>query len=117
MDIEIRQLLDAAIARNATDLHLEVGSRPAIRIGGIMEEMDARVLTPEDTETMAQAVTSQGKRNILDARGYLEFWFCPHSAPDKHFFISLWKREDGINLLFRRIPMDIWKREAKEAPQ
>ena len=55
----IDDLLEAMVARGASDLHLSVGTPPAIRVRGELERLDgAPVLTPEDTQQLLYRVLS-----------------------------------------------------------
>jgi twitching motility protein PilT len=57
--MNIFRLLDEAIARNASDLHLSTHSRPLIRVNGNLEPIkDHPMLTKDDlTEAFSQITT------------------------------------------------------------
>ena len=57
--MDIVALMDAAFERGASDLHLSVGRRPVLRVGGGLVEVGDAPLTPADTEAMAKAITPE----------------------------------------------------------
>ena len=46
---DLQKLLDLVIERKASDLHLQVGQSPVLRVSGEMEPTQGPFLTPEDT--------------------------------------------------------------------
>ncbi len=62
----IQELLDLVIAKDASDLHLVVGSPPTLRISGRLEFVGAEPLTHELAQELALAlVTTQQKDELL----------------------------------------------------
>ena len=56
--MEINELLDTVVQRNASDLHLTVGRPPTVRLHGELVHLTPQPLSSEDTERYAKAVTS-----------------------------------------------------------
>src|SRR5260370_7307726 len=66
MPVKIDDLLVAATAHFASDLHLKVGSFPVMRIGGeLFPVADAPRLSPEDTLDMAFSMMSNRQKQKL----------------------------------------------------
>ena len=53
----MKDLLDLTIEQNASDLHLQVGLPPTLRISGSMTPIDGLPLTPTDTEALMESIT------------------------------------------------------------
>jgi len=46
--MDMQRLLRAAIQFNASDLHIQVGSQPMVRVDGVMLAMDLPAVSPLD---------------------------------------------------------------------
>jgi twitching motility protein PilT len=57
MNYEMNDLLELMVEQNASDLHLQVGQPPTLRLSGSMLPIDGPALTPNDTEKLMQSVT------------------------------------------------------------
>ena len=64
--VNLRQLLEEMIEREASDLHITAGERPKIRVDGeIVGSRIEYVLTPKDTLQIAYSVlTEQQKKRF-----------------------------------------------------
>ena len=79
--VEMDELLDLVVTEGCSDLHLEVGVAPVIRLHGEMTQLDLPVLTPEDTEALVKSIASprhlqqlaeDGVRAILNGETTME---------------------------------------------
>jgi twitching motility protein PilT len=59
----IDQILKFAVEHGASDIHLQVGSAPELRIGGLMRELDAPALTDEQVR---EYIRSIAPRTVVD---------------------------------------------------
>ena len=58
--MEINELLKVMVENNASDLHLQAGSPPIIRVDGdLITPENSGPLTPADMESIFEQVTSQ----------------------------------------------------------
>ena len=57
--VSLKDLLEVMIKKDASDLHLTVGSSPVMRIDGRLVRTEFDVLTPEDTRKLAYSVRNQ----------------------------------------------------------
>lgn len=98
-------LLELAVNKGATDVHLKVPSPPVLRIDGtLITQEDWLPLTPEDIESGFEEITSEEQRDIFNRELELDFAYSiPGSA---RFRVSaLWQR-GTISLAFRRVPFN-----------
>ena len=63
---DVNAILKDAVARDASDIHLTVGSPPAFRIDGIIQFVGDRPLTPEDTESLVDQILKPQQREQFE---------------------------------------------------
>ena len=56
-ELQIDRLLETCIKRGASDLHLHVGRPPTLRLHGRLRPLETKVLQPEDTVRLMEAIT------------------------------------------------------------
>ena len=102
--LKMDELLELAVKKDATDLHLKVPSPPVLRIHGVLiPQEDCLPLTPEDMQSSFREITTQEQRDIFNRELELDFAYAiPGLA---RFRVSaLWQR-GTISLAFRRVPL------------
>ena len=57
MSYEMNDLLDLMVDQGASDLHIQVGQPPTLRISGSMAPIDGPALKPDDTEKLMLSIT------------------------------------------------------------
>ncbi|MBL8749567.1 MAG: type IV pilus twitching motility protein PilT [Planctomycetes bacterium] len=103
--MDIVTLMDAAHSRGASDLHLSVGRRPVIRIGGGLVEIGDTVLQPADTEAMAKAITPARNWDELQRGGTTDFGY---AFGDKcRFRVSVLTQKGSRGIVMRQIPQKL----------
>lgn len=76
MDSDIMTLLKIANERNASDLHISVGTHPLIRINGELVYLDEfPKLTPEDTQRLVRAALRDEQYDVLVNKGEVDLSF------------------------------------------
>src|SRR3954469_12546024 len=73
--IPMEDLLRLVVDENASDLHLTVGSPPALRLNGRVVKLDVRPLVAEDTENLARAIAGEGNMQRVNEEGSVDFGF------------------------------------------
>src|SRR5947208_364764 len=72
--LSIDALLERTVARNASDLHITVGTPPALRVHGSLERYtDVPELTPDDTHQMLYRILSTEQQKLLEINRQIEF--------------------------------------------
>ncbi len=69
----LEELLRAMVERNASDLHLAVGSPPTYRIHGDLVATEAAPLSPEALQEMVYSIFSQEQRERFERQKELDF--------------------------------------------
>src|SRR5262245_11587643 len=99
--MDIHALMDQAFEKGASDLHLAVGRRPVLRIGGRLVEIGDAVLQAGDTEVMAQAVCPPRNWDELQRGGTTDFGLAHR---DKcRFRVSVLTQKGARGLVMRQI--------------
>lgn len=102
MSIEMSDLLSLVVEEDASDLHIEVGSPPCLRLSGSLAPLDTDALTPEDTERMVRSVASDSHQQEIRENGGCDFGF---SFEDKaRFRVSCFKQKGHYGMVLRQIP-------------
>ncbi|MEE9294319.1 MAG: PilT/PilU family type 4a pilus ATPase, partial [Phycisphaerae bacterium] len=99
---KLHQLLAAAVAKHASDIHLHSGAAPAFRICGRYEDQYDAPLAREACEAMVLAMLTPEQRTIFDERGELDF---PYSIDGVgRFRTNIYRQLRGIDAVMRSIP-------------
>jgi len=103
--LEMNELLQVCVDEGASDLHINVGVPPMLRINGSMQPLDAGVLAPEDTERLMKAITSADNQQRLREHGGSDFGFSFGDAA--RFRVSILKSKGNVGVVLRQIPNDL----------
>jgi twitching motility protein PilT len=104
--MQVNELLTTAVERNASDLHLKVGSYPILRVNGVLSPISGRRrLTHDDTLAMASAVMSTTQRQKFKDDQEVDL---AYSVPGlSRFRCNIFQQRGTIGLVFRIIPMTV----------
>src|SRR4029450_13247513 len=113
--LSIDALLERMVARNASDLHITVGTPPAMRVHGALERYeDIPELTPEDTHQMLYRILSTEQQKHLEIKRQIDF---AHSIPGlARFRVNVFFQRGTLGAAFRLIPADIKTLEGLGSP-
>jgi len=114
-DIPIPELLDIVLERNASDLHLTVGSQPVVRLHGDLRRLEEYpVMTQQGLRSMIYAILPQRRREQLEQELELDM---SYSLPGKaRFRVNVYFQRDSIGAAFRLIPYEIRSVDALGLP-
>ncbi len=111
----MEDLLRLVVDENASDLHLTVGSAPALRLNGRVVKLDVRPLVAEDTEALARAIAGEGNMQRVNEEGSVDFGFS--FRDQSRFRVSVFRQRGTIGVALRRIPNQILTLEQIGLPQ
>ena len=100
--VPMEDLLRLVVEEGASDLHLAVGAPPALRINGRLVKLQLPALLPEDTETLARAVTSESNLQRVTEEGSVDFAFS-FRGQDR-FRGSVFRQKGQLGMALRTIP-------------
>ena len=102
MSYEMNELLELVFEQNASDLHLQVGQPPTLRLSGSMTPIDGPPLEPIDTEKLMLSITPDVHIQSTKLNGGADFGF---AYMDKaRFRVSVLKSKGNYGMVLRQIP-------------
>ena len=99
----IDTLLEWMVARNASDLHVTVGSQPAVRVNGHLHRMDNfPALSAEDTRELLYRILNSEQQKRLEIDRQLDL---SYSIPGlARFRVNIYSQRESLAGAFRMIP-------------
>jgi twitching motility protein PilT len=102
MSYEMNDLLNLMVDEGASDLHLQVGQSPTLRLSGTMTPVDGEKLTPEDTEQLMRSIASDFHQQKAKQVGSADFAFA--FMDRARFRVSVLKAKGNYGMVLRMIP-------------
>ena len=103
--MNMERLLKATVQFKASDLHVQVGSPPIVRVDGTMVPFDSPPVSAEDVRTLVEQVASQTALARLDEDLSCDF---PHYIPEvARFRINVFHEQGNLCIVARCIPLEI----------
>lgn len=105
MSYDLEELLITAHRKNASDIHLTVGSKPVFRIDGRLQLFGETLLAPEDTERMTKSILTENLWNKLVEERELDL---SHGIKGiSRFRMNIYFQRNCLSLAIRTIPTKI----------
>ena len=102
----MNDLLDLVVDQKSSDLHLQVGVPPCLRLRGSMTPIDGPELRPADIENLMLAITPAEHIQKVKLNGGTDFGF---AFGDKaRFRVSVLKTKGNYGLVLRQIPNQLF---------
>src|ERR1035437_1447021 len=99
--MEIRDILQLAVEKKASDVHLLAGGRPVLRINGKLGMLDSEPIAPEDMKEIFDSITNEKQRESFQDNLELDFAYTlPGNA---RFRVNASLQQGTICLVFRVI--------------
>ena len=105
MEFSINDLLQLVVDEGASDLHIEVGAPPTLRINGDLLGLQCETLTRDDTEKLMKSITSDSNQQKVREIGGADFGFA--YADKCRFRVSVLKQKGSIGMVLRIIPNEV----------
>jgi twitching motility protein PilT len=104
--VQINDILKAATERQASDLHLKVGSHPVIRVDGRLQPMvDMKRLQPEDTLACAFSIMTSRQKEKFKEQLEIDI---AYSVPGLgRFRCNVFQQRGTVGLVLRVIPVKV----------
>lgn len=103
--MDMHQLLQVTIERNASDLHMVAGTYPAFRIDGSLYQMATfPLLTPELTQTLILSILKNEQKENLIANKEIDFGY---ELNGSRFRANVYHTRNALSASFRFIPKEI----------
>jgi len=102
---ELDEILHVAAKRNASDVHIQVGLPPVLRIQTALVPLDSENLSAEATERLVFSIMSEQQKKTFQER--LEFDFSYSLGAVARFRVNAFRQRDSIAAAFRRFPFEV----------
>src|SRR5712672_3448292 len=102
MSYSMSDLLQLVVSEGASDLHIRVGTPPAIRVHGILHRVEGPPLVAEHTEELMRSITSEDHIQHVRERGGADFGFAFGDLA--RFRVSVFKEKGNFGVVLRQIP-------------
>jgi twitching motility protein PilT len=101
----LHQLLQKALAANASDIHVKVGQPPGARVRGDMVYFRVDKVRPEDTAAFARLLLAH--RGVEDVTDLREFDTSYSAAGIGRFRVNVYRQRGSLAIVMRSIPLTI----------
>ncbi len=98
---EFNDWLGQLVAADGSDLHLKVGSKPRMRLGRRLRDLEREPLHPEETQELADAIIPEERRSKLTDLGSVDF---AHSVTGVgRFRANVFHQRGSVSMVFRKL--------------
>ena len=98
----MNDLLELMVDQGASDLHLQVGQPPTLRLSGGMVPIDGPALTPSDTEQLMLSITPDNHQQGVKLNGGADYGFAYQEKA--RLRVSILRAKGNYGLVLRQIP-------------
>lgn len=103
---DIKELLKIMVEKDASDLHIKVGSPPTLRIDGKLCPIEGySVLSPEDTKEIIDSITTDEQKRRFEEEVELDTAYMVEEIG--RFRINIFQQQRTYGAVFRHIPLKI----------
>ena len=106
---EANKLFRMVMKHKGSDLHLKVSMPPAMRLGGVLRQMQLPPLSTADMERLMYPIMTPRQRQILEDTGGADFAHVvtDTDGTDTRFRVNLFKARGRLSLVARRVNTSI----------
>ncbi len=101
----IRELLEEMIRRNASDLHITVGSPPVVRVDGKLQRLPYEPISPDAAKRMAYSIMTERQKQKFEEEWEVDLSFGIEGLA--RFRVNIFIQRGNIAIAIRLIPMRI----------
>lgn len=114
-DLKIQQLFKLMVESGASDLHITVGSSPALRVSGEIVRVKTEPLNENDTKRVIYQILTEDQKNTLEKHMELDFSFGIKALA--RFRANVFYSHGAVAGVFRTIPSIIPDFKALNLPE
>jgi len=105
MDAQMfKKLLVAAIQKNASDIHLQVGASPMFRVNGELVQIKYHPLSPKETYAVVDEILSQSIMQIPASNSIAEIDVAYNLEGHGRFRANIYLQRGSYNIVLRAVP-------------
>ncbi|PIQ85538.1 MAG: type IV pili twitching motility protein PilT [Candidatus Omnitrophica bacterium CG11_big_fil_rev_8_21_14_0_20_45_26] len=113
--MNIREIIELAFEKRASDIHLEVGRPITFRLNGDLVSISDKELSEQDTEEYMRAITDESHRQKIDRVGGVDFGFA--YAKTSRLRVSAFRQKSYIGMVLRLLPNRFFDFDAIGIPE
>jgi len=113
--LKIEPLIKSVIANNASDLHLNSGDQPALRIDGSLKKVEYKKLSGKDVFELIEPILSQRQLKKLEESGEVDGMYA--FDEQARFRFNIYKTLGEVSAALRLIPVEIPTLDEIKAPE
>lgn len=99
------KLLQRAVQKDASDVHLKAGSLAYFRIDGLMQAQEGKPLMNEDMDAIVGVLLNEGQRSHFLKRGEIDLAFTEKGVG--RFRVNVFRQRGAVSVVLRRIKTKI----------
>ncbi len=105
MAVEMEHLLREVVAREASDVHLQAGSPPSIRVRGQIQLLEGPALTPQELTDIADELMSPRQRRQFEEKSEVDF--AVGVANLGRFRVNFFRQRGSVAAVLRCVPTQV----------
>ena len=113
--MDIDRLLQAVVEFSASDLHLQVGSPPSVRIHGTLRALDLPPLTDEQVREVVSQVASDDVQRRLKEHRSVDFSLVRPGLA--RYRVNIFHQQDSLAVVLRQIPLEVPRLDDLQLPK
>ena len=114
LHLTIEPFIQTLLKHNASDLHLNSGDKPAIRVDGVLRKLDTAVLNGEDVMGIIVPILNEHQLEKLKNQGEIDGMYAYNDSA--RFRFNIYKTLGEVSAALRLIPVKIPTLEEIKAP-
>ncbi len=114
-NLKIEPLISSVIANSASDLHLNSGDKPSIRIDGSLKKLDHPILEGSDVLNLVKPILNKRQLQKLEELGEVDGMYAFDTKA--RFRFNIYKTLGELSAALRLIPVEIPSLEDLRAPE
>jgi len=95
------RLLQRAVQKDASDIHMKTGSPPYFRVDGVLAPQNEDALQAEDIDAVLGIVLNDAQQGYFDKRGEIDLAFTEKGVG--RFRVNVFRQRGTVSLVMRRI--------------
>lgn len=99
--VDIKKLLQLAVEKRASDLHLKVGNSPILRISTELIPTDFSTLSPKDTQEIASGIMNDDQKKHFEQRHEVDFAYAIPGIG--RFRVNVYQQRGSISIALRQV--------------
>ncbi len=103
--MKLDSLIKAMIKHGASDLHIQAGSAPIMRIDGCLKSVEAPPLEAEVAQALIFSILNEPIRQRLEAGESVDFSYAP--GTEARFRVNVYRQRGTFGMVMRRLEMRV----------